>query len=1051
MTFSKYKCWQTDRIGQVIAIAALDIDRNTFLATHMPMRKISYESSPLQIMSTNEDDFLAELSRMNSKDFHVFAVIKGITGAGKSHLIRWLYEEYKINHPEQNIIIIERANTSLKRTIEQIISSGIFESASFANELKQLRGAVDALSESGLEDTLLNHLQVGALEIEAKWTEKLHRRISAEKISKFLLDINVRNHLKRNDGPIKKVVRYMQEGRGIEEDETPGFEPADLIFDAQQRNQIRYGGYQDAQDVAEVISRTNDKHRLQLTRYLNFLLRNYAISRTTNLTASDLKEMFNEVRRELRKAGQSLALFIEDITAFTGIDAGIIDVIITEHRGESNKEFCKLTSVVGITDAYFTDNIPDNVQERISHLLTLNTSSGRRATILEDKNSLIEFSARYLNAIRLDANTLEYWGSSGANLNEIPNVCTQCEYRETCHTAFGKVNISSDESSPKNEVGLYPFNETSLERMYISLIDTVSHTPRSLLRDIISYILQSHGDKVETGEFPPRDKNLAPRIKTLEFDPPEHRRIIEQQGKEDVDRLTSLLLFWGNRNVYQANLDGKTFVGGLTHDVFQAFALPTMEGRVETGADTTLINDVSPGLSPSAPDIEEEIELPVPESKKEIAHINYITDWANGGALYKHNDFLKWMGQLFIHSIDWQSHGIAPTHVPSSGEASSYFAIEDQSSQVTGNRLVFKRSPILRYALVALANLNNKDISISREQFSEYITALHIWIEAEENRIVAFLRDRTETENLQQDTYSRILLQNSVLLSCLSGDVSADMSLLDMYNAIAQTCYGEERALTEQWKATINNREPFTDWARLMQKIQADVGVVREETLQQFNSAQGDSTQIQFLKAGKIINLLKEFEDQEWELENIPNVPPSGAGQRHWDSALELRSILKNDFFAVITSTLKDLIKTYDKVFNILGEDDPNVVIAQMRDLLQELQPKSPVNPKLLYELPNLKADVLVQLQKEFKQLKGYESNIEIAKHLSKRAVSLRREIGISHQYLKEFIQAIGKKQNELKEKIDTSSNNQVIEWLQRTEQKYIQAIDSIEQILLEE
>ena len=105
MTFTKFICWKTERIGRVIAKAALDVDRATFLATHMPMRKISYEITPLHIRSTNEDDFLDELNRMDAEDLHVFAVIKGITGTGKSHFIRWLYEMYKQCHPNDNVVI----------------------------------------------------------------------------------------------------------------------------------------------------------------------------------------------------------------------------------------------------------------------------------------------------------------------------------------------------------------------------------------------------------------------------------------------------------------------------------------------------------------------------------------------------------------------------------------------------------------------------------------------------------------------------------------------------------------------------------------------------------------------------------------------------------------------------------------------------------------------------------------------------------------------------------------------------------------------------------
>jgi hypothetical protein len=1050
MTFSKYKCWQTERIGRVVAKAAFDIDRATFLATHMPMRRIFYETSPLEILNTNENGLLAELNRMNTEDLHVFAVIKGIPGTGKSHLIRWLFEKYKQEHPGDNIILIERANTSLKRTIEQIISSGMFESSSFANELKQLKGATDALSASGLEDTLLNHLQVGVQEMEAKWGDKLHRRIAAKKIATFLLDFNVRKHLKKENGPIKRVVRYMQEGRGIEEDEAPGFEPEDLSFDAQQKHLIRDSGYQDAQDIADVISRSNDRHRVQLTRYMNFVLRNYAISKTTNLNASDLREMFNELRRELRKKGQSLALFIEDITAFTGIDAGLVDVLITEHRGESNKEFCRIASVVGITDAFFMDSIPENVRDRISHLLSLNTSS-QASDMLNDNSALVEFAARYLNAIRLNAKTLKEWEISGANFDQIPNLCSQCDYRITCHTAFGKVDISMPESKSGNEIGLYPFNKNTLVRMYQSLEDNVSRTPRAFLNDIIFYILQNHSEKVATGKFPPRDITLAPKLKTLQFDPLPHRRVIEEQGKEDVDRLITLLLFWGNRNVFEEIHNGKTLIGGLPFEIFQAFALPTFAGRTNA---TTEVSPQKTSKSDKPPSLEdEERSKPTqPAEKKEILSIKYVADWANGESLHGHNDFLKWMGQLFIHSIDWQYHDIAPTRVPSAGQASSFFAIEGQVAQIFSNRLVFKRSLQLRYALEALAHLNNKEISLSPDQYGEYITALHIWIETEEHRIAGFLRDRSRTENLIRATYPKILVENAVLLACLSGNFSQDMSFFDIYNSIAITCIGKENEHKRTWKNAIKTFSHDHKRASIMSKLQANVGIVREETLQQFNSVQGDSSDIQFLKGEKLYRILKEFEENEWELTDILAVPPSGFGQRYWESALKIRAVLKNDFSSYFTNTYNDINITFDKIQSIVGSANPSIVFDKISDLLQELQSISPVDPSLRSDLLKLRASEFNKLEEEIAKLKGYHSNIQIAKHLSPKSNKLKQTIDFYHSYLANFQKEVERTILDLRHKTaELPSANQAAEIVQDIDNNYIALVQKIEQILQEE
>ena len=92
--FSGHRCWQQERIGVVISKLALSVDRAEFLATHMPMRRILYERSPQRIPRIDETSLLEELDRASIEGRHVFVVVKGIPGTGKSHLIRWLKEQY---------------------------------------------------------------------------------------------------------------------------------------------------------------------------------------------------------------------------------------------------------------------------------------------------------------------------------------------------------------------------------------------------------------------------------------------------------------------------------------------------------------------------------------------------------------------------------------------------------------------------------------------------------------------------------------------------------------------------------------------------------------------------------------------------------------------------------------------------------------------------------------------------------------------------------------------------------------------------------------------
>jgi len=1043
MNFSNYKCWKTDRIGKVITKAALDIDNTTFFATHMPMRNISYEKSPQEIKNTSEEDFLSELIRMDQSDLHVFAIIKGIPGTGKSHLIRWLYEKYKQSHPGEIVILIERANASLKKTIEQIINNNIFEDEDFQPQLTQLIGATEAISENGLEDTLINHLQVGSIEMENKWKDVLQHRLEAEKIKNFLLDINVRDHLKNPNGPIKRIVRYMQVGKGIDNDEIPEFHPEDLIFEPIQLQRIKQGGYQDAQEIAEVISRSNDKHRIQLARYLNFILRNYAISKASNITAADLRDIFNELRRKLRIKGENLALFIEDITAFTGIDSGLIDVLVTEHRGVGNVEFCKLTSVVGITDGYYKDNIPDNVQERITHELTLNSSLNNSSQMLENKDSLFEFTGRYLNAIRFESKDFDSWMKDGADLSNIPNACNNCQYRIVCHEAFEKINISSNKNNP-NYVGLYPFNKKSIENLYSSLAESVSKTPRSLLNDILSYILQSHGDEIEVGKFPPPVTRLAPKIKIREFDPQAHRRVIEEQGQSQSDSLITLFLYWGNQNAFSDKKMEKTIIGGISIEALKAFSLPIISGQSRTAP----VNSLDTTIQTQEPVRSQ----PDSETHNDITHLKYITDWVNGAKLYGHNDFLKWIVQFFYHSIDWMYYDLPPSRVLTPNQASSLFAIQDQIGQIISTRFVFQKDNYLRDALIALVYMNNKEVSLKPEQYSEFITSLYIWLNLVEGDVVAYLRDISKTLNVDVNTLPTMLIENSVLLACLMGNLRPEMSTYEIYKEVLLTCSGNEKELLTKWENKIKEIQYYPKWQNLMSSIKMDVGVVFEETLNQFGSYLGDSKTVQFLKAKDILSIIKIFNENNWKLSAFSNLPPSGIGQRVWDSTIRINKILKEQFFNTIQKTFNDYRTPLEEIQSILNDSNADEVFVKIRKLISDLQTVEPVSNDLSNDLRELNSHELQLLLLDYKELDTNLSKIDIAKHLSKRMKHSDNKIGRYKDFLNRFINNINQISANLNQKIGQNKKNKELPLvIEETKRMFLRIETSLNNVLHED
>src|SRR5579863_1781590 len=128
-TFECYQCWRDERIGQVINKEAVSIERATFLATHVPFNSISYEHTPQFMTDRSEGGLLHELRRCATEHRHTFAVVQGIPGTGKSHLIRWLKESYAAANKESQgndvVLLIERAQCNLRNTLQQIIQSGV--------------------------------------------------------------------------------------------------------------------------------------------------------------------------------------------------------------------------------------------------------------------------------------------------------------------------------------------------------------------------------------------------------------------------------------------------------------------------------------------------------------------------------------------------------------------------------------------------------------------------------------------------------------------------------------------------------------------------------------------------------------------------------------------------------------------------------------------------------------------------------------------------------------------------------------------------------------
>lgn len=961
VSFECIQCWHEERIGEVINREALSVDRAIFMATHAPFRHIKYLKSPHQVSDTSETALLNELLTCASNHRHAFVVVQGIPGTGKSHLIRWLKERYQAEmggHKEQ-VLLIERAQNSLTGTLRQIINSGVFDDEQMHDHRAKLKGATDTLSQKALADNILDHLRVATYEVPLDEAERPKKFIS-NRIEPFLLDSMVREELKRSGGPIDRLVRFLATGRTSQTggDELPGFEATDFEFKPETLRKIRGEGYREAKELAENLNQ-REEFRNDLARYLNRLL-NYAIGRTTALSAEDLKQLFGDLRRILRQKGYHLALFIEDITAFTGIDSALVDVLATQHTGESNREFCRLISVIGITDDYFASRFPDNIKERIGYHLSLNAdSSGRgqrgESDLLRDKETTADLVARYLNAMRVTSAELEMWENQGLRPEDFPNPCPACPHQPRCHAAFGSIILTEAGVPERMQAGLYPFNAQAIWTMYQGIDTTMtSHTPRSLINSVLLYVMQSHAHMIPARSFPPSAKEMGGEFHTPRLRKPLQRTTIETQDKNEARRIESLVLFWGDGTVDATESESERLLGRVPETVFQAFGVPFIAGEKGEPPPTT-VRTVShppevaaeqkplpghqhiaeprppePGLyRPAPPKPAQPGPMPVVQTSK---YTDDISAWRDGEKLKSYEDLRRFLYNYLSSAIDWEAYNISLAHTDSRFTGRQ-IEIEGQVGRVQGDCLRFPRSPEFALVLQALADLNDSSLQLDQKTIGGHLANLGTWLYREEERIVAFVQQPHSTVT-DHPSFSEILFFDCLMVDWLCGNLRIssrtprDLLLTIIRSAKATNFSQQQQSLVEQAE-----KMHAPKWKGVLKGLKKDdIQECCNNLLQTLNCPQGDSKEVHFIDAATALDTLLRFKQQNWTL--TPIEFDAESKDKLWSAALDVYAAFQSHLEDIVQEECQHVQEQIQLLDQYMGESKPAEGLQSIQDLL---------------------------------------------------------------------------------------------------------------------
>lgn len=385
-------------------------------------------------------------------------------------------------------------------------------------------------------------------------SEEVYKPVICRDIASFLSDSRVREYLLREGGAISRCYSVITAPSSQVLKDSTIFTEED--FNGTRKKIIKEvykRGDPQASDFAGTLM-GDDWEVTRLVNYLNRFTRD-VVQRCADISSESTKTVFTQLRRDLKKQGKNLTLFIEDFTGFTGIDSELITVLSTEHGGNYS-DLCRVTAIIGITDAYYSQ-FRDNFTDRVTHQINVTDRS------YGTDDFLVQMAARYLNAIYCDPAQIRQWNEDGADISALPV------------SAFGPPCDWDAVSIAGRKVTLYPFNRQALLKFYDSL---PAKSPRMFLKEVIRAQLKEFFDSKDYEDgwsFPMNPANIQ-----MSRGP--HSSAIDRMDSfsvEDRNRIKAVLALWGDGSASGLKAaDGTISFGGVNKAFFDDIGLGEFAG-----------------------------------------------------------------------------------------------------------------------------------------------------------------------------------------------------------------------------------------------------------------------------------------------------------------------------------------------------------------------------------------------------------------------------------------------------------------------------------------
>lgn len=650
-----------NRYMDVIRPDVMHNSQGDFLATHVPMKKLyvtehltDHAEVPEQDKKRpkTEEDVYEQF--MGEKEEDQFVLVIGDSGAGKSHLIRWINSVLEIRKSENEIILpIRRADNTLKGTIRQLIELPEVRNLPNRELYKKLASAATTVPEKELKETIYYQFIIQITNDDGKaGDEEGERKVSnvdRKHLIALLQNSLFKTRLMDDDGPIEHIYGKFAENKTSDvNDKAPEFVREDFEIDAEFRNQLFLGADDKARKIADKLL-GKPEFVDSVKEYMNLFV-DKVIQRCAGLEPGDLASVIEEIRQELFKRGKTLTILIEDITAASGVDDSLLDALLTDKIEYPEKNMCRINAVVGSTDGYYREKFRSNTKGRIHNFVYVpdDLFSG-------NQNGLIEFFAKYLNTISLSAEDIRKWIDNGkADLNAYPI------HTDTIGKGWGEFKYNG------HTINLFPFTKKAIVFLYEKQ-DVTKRNPRALMREIIEPYIKDAMEHLD--EFPLRRPAFQASNTELQ------NAIYNNNSLDDATkiRLFFFMYIWGDGTLRSFERNGEKIIAGIPSSVYQQLGLPVIDG-IQTDDDSGR-QEQEGGSSASQigendekkPTVE---EVPEKENEQVLIALAEVDRWIEQkdyklsiGATTKNvralNDARRNINTYLFNTIDWLSEGVS--------------------------------------------------------------------------------------------------------------------------------------------------------------------------------------------------------------------------------------------------------------------------------------------------------------------------------------------------------------------------------------------------------